>query len=101
VKFTIIRSEKFREQFNALSLENKERVAKKVRRILQNPYHYKSLQNNYNLKAFRARLKIQNKDARLIYVVREPDVILDAIVFRKHDYRDLKMHLKRLIEQEA
>jgi len=92
VKFTIIRSEKFREQFNALSLENKERVAKKVRRILQ---------NNYNLKAFRARLKIQNKDARLIYVVREPDVILDAIVFRKHDYRDLKMHLKRLIEQEA
>jgi len=101
VKFDIIRSEEFREQFNSLCLEDKKQVAKKVGRILQNPYHYKTLQNNYSLKLFRVRLRIQNKEARLVYIVKEPEVILDALVFRKHDYKDLDTYLKRFTEDEA
>jgi mRNA-degrading endonuclease RelE of RelBE toxin-antitoxin system len=95
--FRIVPTKEFLEQAKQLDEKTKRIVDEKLDLLKENPYRFKSLYHK-NLKLFRIRLNVQNKETRLVYAVIKPDVILLCFIERKKDYRDLAKYLKNFKE---
>ncbi len=84
----------FLEQFAALHEDEKRIIRDKISLAKENPYRNKAIKSNEYKRVFRIRIRKDNQDARLIYVLLEPDIILVCMMYRKDDYRELEKFLK-------
>ncbi len=84
------------EQLDRLDEKSKRLIWEKIKLIEENPFHFKRIHSQSFRKVFRARLSIQGKETRLIYVVLEPNIIIACLLERKRDYRDLEGYLRKI-----
>ena len=92
--FRIVPTKEFLEQAKQLDEKTKRILDNKLDLLQENPYRFKKL-SGYDLKLFRIRFSVNNKDVRLIYTIIEPNVILICFIARKKDYKDLTKYLKQ------
>lgn len=85
---------RFRKQFSELDIKSKRIIKNKTKLLELNPYRNKKLHNKHGRILFRIRLKIQNKESRLIYEVIKPNIILLCLIERKNSYKELEKLLK-------
>ena len=88
--------ERFNEQVKLLDEKSKRIIEEKIQLIKENPFRFKKIHSKKYPRVFRIRLKIQNQETRLIYVVFQPRIILVCLLERKKDYKDLEKYLKKL-----
>ena len=93
--FKLISTKGFQQQAKYLDIKTKRILDNKLDLILQNPYRFKAL-NYKNHKLFRVPLNINSKETRLIYKIINPNIILNCLLERKRNYKDLKKYLKNL-----
>ena len=91
----IIPSNLIKKQLRKLNNNTLKLLTKKIELIKHNPFRYKTLQDYKFL--FRIRFKDQSKEKRLIYQIKEDTIILLFILNRKHDYKDLKKCLEKVL----
>ena len=96
MSYTIKATEIFKDQIKDLDRKTKEIIKDKIRLIKENPYRYKKIHSHLFSKVFRIRLNIRKKEARLIYVIIEPNIILVCLLERKKGYKDLNKHLHKI-----
>ncbi|MFH1151863.1 MAG: hypothetical protein ABIJ14_03165 [Nanoarchaeota archaeon] len=96
MKFKIIPLHSFKEQLEKLDSKSKKVIYDKIQLIKENPYRYKRIHSISYSKVFRVRLRIQSKEARLIYVIINPNIILACLLDRKKNYKDLEKYLKNI-----
>ncbi|MCK4326920.1 MAG: hypothetical protein KAW41_00405 [Candidatus Diapherotrites archaeon] len=86
----------FLEQVKKLPKKEKEQLKKRLELIRQNPFRHKRIHSTKYTRVFRARMKIQKKETRLIYAVIEPNIILVCFLDRGKDYKDLEKYLAKI-----
>ena len=96
MSYTIKATEIFKEQIKDLDKKTKEIIKDKIRLIKENPYRYKKIHSHLFSKVFRIRLNIRKKEARLIYVIIEPNIILVCLLEQKKGYKDLNKYLHKI-----
>ncbi len=96
MKFTLVSTDYFLKQIALLDSRSKNLINSKLDLILINPYRFKRIHSKKFGKVFRVRLNLQGKETRLIYVVKEPDIIVVCLLERKHDYNDLEKRLETI-----
>ena len=96
MSFKIEASEYLLKQLAKLDEKNKKLIAGKIELIKENPFHFKRIHSKKFSKVFRARLNLKGKEARLIYVVLEPNILLVCLLERKKNYRDLENYLSKI-----
>ena len=89
MKYRIIPSRAFLNQYPTLSQKSKELLNKKIEVLEYIPFRNKQL---IGKNIFRIRFKDENKEKRLIYQIGNNQVFLVTILNRKHDYKDLKKY---------
>ncbi len=94
MNFTVIPTKVFLEQLRGLEEKEKRIIESKIELLKINPFRFKKIHSKTYNKVFRIRLTINNVDARLIYTIMEPNVILVCILARKNDYSDLERYLR-------
>ena len=83
----------FREQIKNLDGKSKRIIEEKVQLIKENPFRFKKIHSRKYSRVFRVRLKIQNQETRLVYLIIQPRIILVCLLKRKKDYKDLEKYL--------
>ena len=96
MSYTIKATEIFKEQVKDLDKKTRDIIKDKIRLIKENPYRYKKIHSRLFSKVFRIRLNIRKKEARLIYVLIEPNIILVCLLERKKEYKDLTKYLQKI-----
>jgi len=96
MKFEVVATGSFQEQFNNLSEKHQRQVKKKVELIEQNPFRSKAIHSKLYSRVFRVRLNIQGSETRLIYVVLGSKIILVCLLDRADEYRDLEKYLAKI-----
>lgn len=96
MSFKAIPSNDFLDQLKHLDKKSKRIIKNKIELIEENPYRYKRIHSTYFSKTFRVRLKINNIETRLIYIVLEPNIILVCLLERKRNYKDLEKYLTKI-----
>jgi len=86
----------FLEQVKKLPKRERAQLKKRLELIRQNPFWYKRIHSERYAHVFRLRMKIQNKEARLIYAVINPNIILVCFLKRDKSYRDLERYLSKI-----
>lgn len=94
--FEIKLSEVIVEQLNGLDEKSRKLIWEKIKLIEENPFHFKKIHSLRFRKVFRARMSIQGRETRLIYVVLEPNIIIACLLERKRDYKDMEKHLRKI-----
>ncbi len=89
-------TEFFISQLDELDIKIKGQIREKLELIKENHYRYKRLHSKTYSRAFRVRLKIQNRESRLVYVVLGTRIIIVAILDRTKGYRDLEKYLENI-----
>ena len=77
-----------------VSKKSKKQIEKRLLLIKKYPTHNKAL-TGFNLTLFRIRIRDNNIEKRIIYTIKNNEIILLAILERKHDYKDLKQILDK------
>jgi len=96
MNYKIIPSLVFLKQTKKLNNICLEQIENKFKLVKINPYRNKRIKFA-NLMLFRIRIKNQNKEKRIIYWVKENNVVdILFILNRDKNYKDLKKYLKRL-----
>ena len=83
----------FREQIKNLDGKSKRVIEEKIQLIKENPFRFKKIHSRKYSRVFRVRLKIQNQETRLVYLIIQPRIILVCLLKRKKDYKDLEKYL--------
>ncbi len=96
MKFEVVATESFQQQFNKLPEKYKKQIKNKVELVEQNPFRFKALHSKLYSKVFRVRLNIEGKNTRLVYVVLGSKIILVCLLDRSDDYIDLEKYLSKL-----
>lgn len=96
MNYTIKALSYFTEQAKKLDSKSKKIVQEKIQLVKQNPFRFKRIHSKKYSKVFRVRLSIKSKEARLIYAVISPNIILVCLLDRKRDYKDLERYLSKL-----
>ncbi len=96
MKFELVASKFFKEQFDKPPERYQSQLKKKAELIEQNPYRFKSIHSTFYSRVFRLRLNIGGKETRLIYVVLGSKVILVCLLDRSKEYRDLENYLAKI-----
>ena len=86
----------FERQISSLDKKQRLIILDKIRLIKENPYRYKRIRSKKYSKIFRIRFSLDQKEAKLIYVIIEPNIILACLLDRKKDYKDLEKYLKNI-----
>jgi len=95
-KFEILSTELFLEQVKDLPKKYKKQIKNKIKLIEQNPFRFKRLHSKKFSKLFRIRMKIESREARLIYVIIGQKIILVCMLDRSKNYRDLERYLSKI-----
>ncbi len=88
-KYTLRPSHVFLEQIKELTVQEKYLVAEKLKLAKQNPFRYKSLHVPGLTKVFEIKITLKNQYRRLIYVVDGNEILVEGIIDRKNDFKDL------------
>lgn len=96
MKFEIKTTSFFVSQLNNLNSKSKRLIDDKINMIKKNPFRYKKINSKKFNRVFRVRLKINNKETRLVYVVLSPNIIIVCLLDRKKDYIDLEKYLEEI-----
>lgn len=83
-------------QLDALDEKSKRIIKQKIELIKENPFRFKRIHSKKFNKVFRARLNLQGRETRLIYVVLEPNILIVCLLERKNEYRDLEKYLAKI-----
>lgn len=96
-KYEVILSEFFLSQLESLKLKLIEKIYDKLKLLEINPNRNKSLfHKKYNL--LRIRLTDTNKEIRIVYTIKNLEVVVLFILDRNNDYKDLEKYLKKVEE---
>ncbi len=98
MSFIVVSTEFFLEQLKSLNKKEKRIVWNKIKLIKLNPYRFKAIHSKKFSHVFRVKLKLHNKETRLIYVVPQPKIVIACLLERKRDYSDLEKYLRRISE---
>lgn len=96
MSFRVKALEFFIQQLEKLDEKSKGIIREKIRLIKENPFRFKRIHSRKFNKVFRARLNLQGKETRLIYVVLEPNIVIVCLLERKKGYRDLEKYLSKI-----
>ena len=96
MNFKIIYANTFYKQLSGLDEKSKRILRQKIELIQQDPFRFKKIHSRLFNKVFRVRLGFEGKETRLVYVVKEPNVIIACLLERKNDYRDLEKYLSKI-----
>ncbi len=97
MSFKIVPTKYFLNQIKDLDDKSKRIIKEKIELIKENPYRNKKIHTKRFSRVFRVRLKIDNKDKRLIYVIISPKIILACLVDRDKGYKDLEKYLSKVL----
>ena len=86
----------FLEQVKKLPKKDKNQLKKRLELIRENPFRHKRIHSQKYTRVFRVRMKLRNKETRLIYVVIEPNIILVCFLDRGKNYKDLEKYLAKI-----
>ena len=86
----------FLEQVKKLPKKDKNQLKKRLELIRENPFRHKRIHSQKYTRVFRVRVKLRNKETRLIYVVIEPNIILVCFLDRGKNYKDLEKYLAKI-----
>jgi mRNA-degrading endonuclease RelE of RelBE toxin-antitoxin system len=86
----------FQKQVAKLDKKSRRVIYDKIQLLKGNPYRYKRIRSKQYSKVFRVRFSINGREARLIYVVIEPNIILVCLLDRKKDYKNLEKYLNKI-----
>lgn len=98
MRFEVVASKFFKEQFDELAEKYKRQIKNKVELIETNPFRFKAIHSKFYSRVFRVRLSIGGKEIRLIYVVLGTKIMLVCLLDRTKEYRDLETYLSRISE---
>jgi len=96
MSFRIIPLNIFNKQIKKLDKNSKRIIYEKIQLIKENPYRFKKIHSKLYSRVFRIRFNLNSKEARLIYVILNPNIILACLLDRKKDYKDLEKYLKNI-----
>ena len=98
MKFIVSGTRLIYKQLSKLDERARRIVEAKIELLELNPYRFKPL-HGHGIKLFRIRLTIRLKEARLVYAVIEPDVVLLCFIDRDKDYREPRKVIRDLRRQ--
>lgn len=96
MKFEVVATESFQEQFNKLPEKYRNLIKNKVELIEQNPFRFKAIHAKLYSRVFRVRLNIEGKETRLIYVVLGSKIIIACLLDRSGEYKDVESYLAKI-----
>ena len=97
MSFKIVPTKYFLNQIKDLDEKSKRIIKEKIELIKENPYRNKKIHTKKFSRVFRIRLKINNKDKRLIYIIISPKIILACLIDRDKDYKNLEKYLLKVL----
>lgn len=89
MKFKVVATKFFQQQFGKLPEKYKKRIKNKAELIEESPFRFKKIHSKLFSRVFRVRMNIEGKETRLIYVVLGSKVIFACLLDRSTGYRDL------------
>lgn len=96
MKFELVSTEFFQQQFDKLPEKYKRLIKKKVKLIEKSPFRFKKIHSKSYSRVFRVRVNIEGKETRLIYVVLGLKIILVCLFDRTKGYKDLESYLAKI-----
>ncbi|MBI5226122.1 hypothetical protein HY994_02675 [Candidatus Micrarchaeota archaeon] len=87
--YTLRPSHVFLDQAKELTAEENQLIIKKLDVVKQNPFRYKSLRIPGLSKVFEIKITLQNRYCRIIYVLDGNEILVEGIILRKNDFKDL------------
>lgn len=85
----------FLEQLDSISDKAAKIIDEKLQLAKINPYRNKRI-HEHNLFLFRIRFEDNQKEKRVIYIIRRPFIKVLCIIDRDKEYKNLKKYLKKL-----
>lgn len=98
-QYTLRPSHLFVEQLASLTDDEVRRIGEKLELVRQNPFRYKSLHIKGSTKAFEIKITLQDKYSRIIYQLDGNEILVEGIINRKDDFKDLLPLLYKAMQE--
>ncbi len=98
-EYTLRPSHLFVKQLDVLMDDEVRRIDEKLELARQNPFRYKSLRIKGLTKAFEIKITLQDKYSRIVYQLDGNEILVEGIINRKDDFKDLLPLLYKAMQE--